>query len=117
MKIIQLQSTVSEIEISPVETDIILHSLRVIVEKIPLWEFQTMIGYYLDEVQSLIDKLHTINASNQPIENQKFSLSIDEVIIISNALNQFDYSATNKSMEKKLFQDVRKLIEQIKNRT
>ncbi len=117
MKTIQLQSTVSEVDISPVETDMILRTLQVIVEKIPLWEFQTIIGYYLEEVQSLIDKLPTITATNQFIESQNFLLSIDELIIIKNAFNQCGYCVTNKSTEKELFQDVRKLIEQMKNRT
>jgi len=96
--------------------DRILFALHVIVEKIHLREFQTMIGYYIEEVQSLIDKLHTITESNRPIENQNFSLSFDELIIINNALNQCSYCDTNKSVEKKLFQDVKELIEQMENK-
>ena len=117
MNAIHIQSTVSEIEISPVETDMILWALRVIVEKIPLREFQTIIGYYVEEVQSLIEKLHTITENNQPIESQNLSLNFDELIIINNALNQFDYRNPNKSVEKKLFQDVKQLIEQMENMT
>jgi len=117
VKKIDIQSAVSEIEISPVEMDMILFALHVIVEKIHLREFQTRIGYYIEEVQSLIDKLHTITESNRPIENQNFPLSFDELIIIKRALGQFDDELPHKIMEKKLFQDVEELIKQMKNKT
>jgi hypothetical protein len=117
MKMIQLQLTVSEVEMSPVETEMILRSLQRVVEKISLWEFQTRIGYYLEEVQSLSEKLHIITERNQPIENQNFFFSIDELIIINNALNECGYCVTDKSTEKELFQDVQKLIEQMENRS
>ncbi|MGE5660604.1 MAG: hypothetical protein ACM37W_28790 [Actinomycetota bacterium] len=116
MKIIHLQSTVSEVEISSTEINIILCSLMVIVEKIPLWEFQTIMGYYIEEVQSLIDKLHTITVNNQSIESHNFSLSLDELIIIKGALRECGYAARNKSLEKEVFQNLLELIGQMKNK-
>lgn len=115
MKTIYLQSPISQVEISPVETTMILRALRLIVEKIPLWEFQTRIGYYVEEVNILIEKLSPTNSNNQTIENQCFSFNIDELIILKNALNECGYCVTTKSIEKELFQDVKQLIGQMRN--
>ena len=117
MKLIQLKSTVSEVEVSKIETDMILLALKVIVKEIPLWEFQTIMGYYMEEVQSLIDKLHTITESNQLLESCNFDLSLDELIIIKGALRECGYTAKDKNTEKELFQNVQELIKQIKNKT
>ena len=115
MKTIYLQSPISQVELSPVETTMILRVLRLIVEKIPLWEFQTRIGYYVEEVKILIEKLSPTNSNNQTIENQYFSFNIDELIILNNALNECGYCVTTKSIEKELFQDVKQLIGLMRN--
>lgn len=117
MKLIQLKSTVSEVEAYKIETDMILYGLKVIVKEIPLWEFQTIMGYYMEEVQSLIDKLHIIIESNQLLEKYRFDLSLDQLIIIKGALRECGYTAKDKNTEKELFQNVQKVIKQIKNKT
>jgi hypothetical protein len=113
MNIIDMQSIVSEVEIPPVELDMVLQSLEVIVSKIPSREFQTRIGYYVEEVKNLIKKLHPFNTTNQSIENHYFSLSIDELIIINNALNESGFCLTTG---KEIFQDVNKLIKLMKSK-
>lgn len=110
MKLIQLKLIASEVEVSKIETDMILHALKIIVKEIPLWEFQTIMGYYMEEVQSLIDKLHTITEGHQSLENYNFDLSIDELFIIKGALRECGYTEKNKSVEKELFQSVGELI-------
>lgn len=110
MKSIRLKFAVSEVEVSKIETDMILFALRVIVDKIPLWEFQTRMGYYMEEVQSLIDKLYVITENHRTLENYNFDLSLDELIIIEQALAACGYTEKNKSVEKELFQSVKELI-------
>ncbi|MBZ8183102.1 hypothetical protein [Oscillatoria salina] len=117
MKLIQLKLTTSEVEVPKIEADMILYALKVIVKEIPLWEFQTIMGYYMEEVQSLIDKLHTITESHQSLEIYNFDLSFDELYIIHGALRECGYTQRNKSVEKELFQSVEKLIKQIKDQT